>query len=159
MDSGIQFTELLDYSDEEARRWQEFFVRYPQALDLPFDVAGTVRELVLHIFSVELHFANLVSGAEDSDPKNQTAATLGQLFAISADASRKYRQFFSQATAEDWGTLVQLGRINVKASKRKLVTQALTHSLRHWAQLATYLRQQGFKQDWRHDFLLTKAME
>jgi hypothetical protein len=40
-----------------------------------------------------------------------------------------------------------------------MVAQALTHSMRHWAQIATFLRQQEFKQDWNHDFLLTRAME
>ena len=55
--------------------------------------------------------------------------------------------------------LVELGRINLKASKRKLVAQALTHSMRHWAQISTFLRQQGLKQEWNHDFLLTKAMQ
>jgi uncharacterized damage-inducible protein DinB len=47
----------------------------------------------------------------------------------------------------------------VKASRRKLLAQALTHSMRHWAQIATFLRQQGLKQEWNHDFLLSNAME
>jgi hypothetical protein len=49
--------------------------------------------------------------------------------------------------------------MELKASKRKMIVQALTHSIRHWAQLATSLRQQGMKQDWIHDFLMSKAME
>jgi len=35
----------------------------------------------------------------------------------------------------------------------------VTHSLRHWAQISTYLRQQELKQQWNHDMLMSKAME
>jgi hypothetical protein len=31
--------------------------------------------------------------------------------------------------------------------------------MRYWAQLATFLRQQGMKQDWIHDFLMSKVMD
>jgi len=40
-----------------------------------------------------------------------------------------------------------------------MVAQALTHSIRHWAQISTYLRQQGLKQEWSHDLLMSEAME
>jgi uncharacterized damage-inducible protein DinB len=54
---------------------------------------------------------------------------------------------------------VELSRIGGSASKRKLIAQAFTHSLRHWAQIFTYLRQQGLKQEWNHDLLMNKAMQ
>jgi hypothetical protein len=40
-----------------------------------------------------------------------------------------------------------------------MFAHALFHSMRHWAQLATTLRQNGLKQDWQHDFIFTKVME
>jgi len=40
-----------------------------------------------------------------------------------------------------------------------MMMQAIWHSVNHRGQLATFLRQQGFKQDWIHDFLLSNAME
>ena len=49
--------------------------------------------------------------------------------------------------------------MNLKASKRKLITQGLTHSMRQAAQLAMFFRQNGMKQDWIHDFLLSSVME
>jgi uncharacterized damage-inducible protein DinB len=159
MNGGIQFDEFLDYTQEENRRWKEFFVRHPEALNLPLDIAGSVRELVRHIFAVELYFANQITGTGKSDPDELPSATLDEIFAISERAGRVYREFFLQATPEQWAEQVELGRINLKASKRKLVAQALTHSMRHWAQISTFLRQQGLKQEWNHDFLLTKAMQ
>jgi len=32
------------------------------------------------------------------------------------------------------------------------------HSVHHRAQLATFLRQRGFKQDWTHDLIASKVM-
>jgi uncharacterized damage-inducible protein DinB len=168
MMDGIRFTELLEYGDEETRRWKSWFAQNPAALDLPVDVAGagTVRELLTHIFLVERHFASAVTEGAASfeqsrkDAEKQPPAELDEIFGISEEASQKYREFLASATPEDLATVLNLsGRMELKASKRKMIVQALTHSIRHWAQLATSLRQQGMKQDWIHDFLMSKAME
>ena len=158
MTAGIQFEELLAYTEEESLRWKEFFVAHPQALDLPLDIAGSVRELVKHIFAVELFFASLVIG-EKADPNQLQAITVEEMFAVGVKAASMYRGFFARATPEQWSEKLELSRIGMKASRRKMVAHALTHSMRHWAQVATFLRQQGLKQDWRHDFLLSHAME
>jgi uncharacterized damage-inducible protein DinB len=164
---GIRFLELLDYSDEETRRWKQWFANHPAALDMTVDVAdaGTVRKLLMHIFLVERHFAQAVSGGPTSSDELRKAAAsepptdLNEIFRISEDASQKYREYLAHATPADLATVLNLSsRMELKGSKRKLITQALTHSMRHWAQLATFFRQQGLKQDWIHDFLLSKAM-
>ena len=79
---------------------------------------------------------------------NRPRQTLGGVVLTKSLASvtwqvRIYREFFSTAKPEDWSQLVELSRIGGSASKRKLIAQAFTHSLRHWAQTFTYLRQQG----------------
>lgn len=159
MNEGISFSELLDYSSEENHRWKQFFARHPQALDLPLDIAGTVGQLVLHIFAVELYFANVISGQENADPDELPTESLDNIFAVGEKAREKYLEFFSNAKTEDWTATVELRRISLKASKRKLIAQALTHSMRHWAQIATFLRQNGLKQEWRHDLLVSNALQ
>jgi uncharacterized damage-inducible protein DinB len=162
MTAGIYFAELLDYTAQETSRWKGWFVKNPGAFELAIDVAGTgtVRRLIQHIFFVELRFANTVLNLPLLDFDSIPAGSVNELFAVSEEAIGKYRQFLSIAKPEDWEDKVDLGpRLNFHPSKRKLVSQALTHSMRHWAQLATFLRQQGFKQDWVHDFLLSEAME
>jgi uncharacterized damage-inducible protein DinB len=126
---------------------------------LPLDIAGSVRELLRHIFAVELYFANQITGEAKINPDELPSTTLDEIFGIGEKAAKIYRDFFAQAKPEDWVEQVKLGRINLNASKRKLVTQALTHSMRHWAQISTFLRQRGLKQEWNHDFLLSRAME
>ena len=161
MDDGIRFLDLLAYTEIEHAKWKQFFVMHPQALDLPCDVAGsgTIRELVFHIFAVNLNFANMLLDLERPDFKALPHATLEELFAIDEDASRKLRQFLEKARPEDWTTKASLGFIKKDVSKRKMMTQAMLHGVHHRAQLATALRQQGLKQDWMHDFVLSDAME
>jgi uncharacterized damage-inducible protein DinB len=158
MKDGLQFSEWLAYNREETRRWQEFFRARPEALDLPLDIAGTVRGLVQHIFTVELYFADKLSDL-NAQRERGAGLTFDEMFAMSGEADRKYQEFQARAQAEDWDELVELRLGGLKASKRRLVVQALTHSMRHWAQIATFLRQQGFKQDWIHDFLMSDAMK
>lgn len=159
MIDGIQFSELVDYLGCENQRWKQFFSRYPQALDLPLDIAGDVRKLVRHIFEVELFFANAASGKPQGNAEKLPTGTLDELFAISETAAKLYREFIATAKPESWSEVVQLNGRTWKASRRKMLAQAFTHSIRHWAQIATYLRQQGFKQEWRHDLLVSDAMK
>jgi uncharacterized damage-inducible protein DinB len=159
MTDGIQFSELLDYLRGENRRWAEFFSRHPQALDLPLDIAGDVGKLILHIFAVELFFANAVSGKPPLDGEKFRSSSLDDLFGISQRAADIYRDFFAKAKPEDWAEVIRVGAREWKASRRKMVAQAFTHSIRHWAQIATYLRQQGLKQEWNHDLLTSEAMK
>jgi uncharacterized damage-inducible protein DinB len=46
----------------------------------------------------------------------------------------------------------------LRASKRKMFTHAMLHGVRHWAQLATALREKGHGTDWPHDFLFSDVM-
>jgi uncharacterized damage-inducible protein DinB len=46
-----------------------------------------------------------------------------------------------------------------RASRRKIFFQAQTHSIRHYAQLATLVRQQGIKTGWVLDLLASPAMD
>jgi uncharacterized damage-inducible protein DinB len=161
MDPGISFTDLLAYNSGENSQWKRWFAANPAALDLPCGAAGagTVRKLMHHIFATELFFAARLLDEPRPDYENLPHATLDELFAITSRAQEKFRQFLSVAAPDQWTTPVSLGFRDIKASKRKMLMQAIMHSIHHRAQLATFLRQQGFKQDWIHDFIASKAME
>jgi len=85
MTDGIQCSELLEYLRGENQRWIRFFARHPQELDLPLDLAGGVRKLILHIFAVELFFANAVSGNPQVDVEKFPNSSLDDLFGISRE--------------------------------------------------------------------------
>jgi uncharacterized damage-inducible protein DinB len=161
MSEGIQFSELLAYTELEHSRWKQFFTQHPEALDLPCDVAGsgTIRELVFHIFAVNLNFAHMLLGLQRPDFKALPHATLDELFAIDEEADHKLHAFLNKAQPEDWATKASLGFVKRDVSKRKMMSQAMLHGVHHRAQLATTLRQQGLKQDWIHDLVLSDVME
>jgi uncharacterized damage-inducible protein DinB len=160
MNDGIRFFELLAYTTEENRRWKEFFRERPQAIDLPCDIAGspTVHNLLLHIFTTDLYFAHRLLGLAPPDFKALPHATIDELFAIGEGAAGKSRQFLDRASEEDWNEVTPLGFRDLQASKRKMMAQAALHGVHHRAQLATLLRQQGYKQDWIHDIVVSDVM-
>jgi uncharacterized damage-inducible protein DinB len=161
MDPGISFADLLAYNADETNHWKQWFAEHAAALDLPCDVAGagSVRKLLLHIFATELFFANRVLDQPKLDYDNLPHGTLGELFGIHTDAQAKFQEFLTKAMPADWSNPVSLGFRDFKASKRKMVAQAVLHSVHHRGQLATFLRQQGFKQSWTHDFIASRVME
>lgn len=160
MDDGIRFSELLAYTAEENRRWKEWFRKHPQAMDLPCDIAGspTVHNLFLHIFTTDLFYAHRLLGLAPPDYKALPHATIDELFAIGEGAAAKLHQFMDRAGAEHWTDIVPLGFRDHKASRRKMMAQAGLHGVHHRAQLATLLRQQGYKPDWIHDIVMSDVM-
>jgi uncharacterized damage-inducible protein DinB len=161
MDPGLPFADLLAYNADETNHWKRWFGENTAALDLPCDVAGagSVRNLLLHIFATELFFANRVLDLPKVDYDNLPRGTLDELFAIHTEAHNKFQELLAKASLEEWSTPVPLGFRDFKASKRKMVAQAIWHSINHRGQLATFLRQQGFKQDWIHDILASRVMD
>jgi uncharacterized damage-inducible protein DinB len=160
---GLSFGELLDYCSEETSRWSNFFVENPAALDLPTDIAGTknVRELVLHIVAVQLRYAERLLNLPITEYESLTNKSGPELFSLSQKSFEDLRSFAVAANDPDWdGTLTFPTRSagTLTASRRKIFIHALLHGVRHWAQVASLMRQQGYKQDWAHDFIFTAAI-
>lgn len=160
MSAGIPFRELLDYTDEETRRWKEFFAKNPAALEVATDVqgSGTVRVVVTHIFIAELIFGAAVLGEPRPDYTKLPQSTLDEIFAIGDEARRKMRAFIARADEKQLAEKLPFGPAG-EVSRRKLLAQALTHGMRHWAQLATELRRAGYPTDWIHDWLMSPVVE
>ncbi len=162
--TGISFAELLRFEEQETEQWRRFLQKQgPAALDLPVELAGkTVRELLLHIFAVEMKYGERLAGAPLTNLDQLKPASLDELFAISATAHRHLRTVLQSASEPDLEATITFPTLSAgqqTASKRKVLAHALIHSLRHWAQLTTEMRKRGHKTDWHHDFLFTDAMK
>jgi uncharacterized damage-inducible protein DinB len=166
---GLSFGELLDYCAEENTHWRDFFKKHPDALDLPADIAGTknVREVVLHIVAVQMRYAERLMNMPITE-YDALAARLAQgkpgeeLFALSRKSLEDLRSFAIAANDSDWDGILTFptrSAGDMTASRRKIFIHALLHSVRHWAQLSTYLRQKGYKQDWQHDFIASGVIK
>jgi uncharacterized damage-inducible protein DinB len=161
--SSLNFSELLDYTEAEYRRWHEWFKKNPSAFDVTTDIAESsdVRRLVLHIVAVDLRYAQRLLGEEVTAYEKLETSTEG-LFATAETALKKMREFLAKANDGDWKQVITFPTMTagtLTASKRKCLIHSLFHGARHWAQLASILRAAGYKQDWRHDFLFSEAMQ
>jgi len=161
---GLSFFELLRFDEQETERWHQFLAKQgADALDLPIDLAGgkTVRDLLLHIFGVELKYAERIAGGTLTKPADLPTGTLDEIFTIAASAHGKMKTYLKTASEADLNgkiTFPTLSAGEQTATRRKVLGHALIHSLRHWAQLTTEMRRRGHKTDWHHDFLFADAL-
>jgi uncharacterized damage-inducible protein DinB len=161
---GLSFGELLDYTSDETNRWRDWFAKNPKALELSCDIAGTknVREVVLHIVAVQMRYAERLLNLPITQYEELGRKSATELFALAHKSAEDLRSFAVAANDADWdGTLTFPTRTagTLTASRRKIFVHALMHGIRHWAQLATFLRQQGYQQDWPHDFIFTSVLK
>ena len=161
----ISFAELLDANRRDAEKWGAWFDAQPASvLDVPMTVAGTkdVREFLLHIFAVELRYAERLNGREVTPYEALPTGSVADLFGIGGRAHEMYREYLANATDEDLAIVLEFPTRSagtLRASKRKMFAHAMLHSVRHWAQLATELREAGYPTNWGKDFLMNDTME
>jgi uncharacterized damage-inducible protein DinB len=162
---GISFADLLRYNESEAMKWRAWLdTQPPERLDVPFGNAakrmGNVREMIWHIFITEWVYA-CVLNREPYDGWNEfKRETVADLFEIGERGRAGLRKYLATVTDADMESSVTLSAagFTVSGSARKFLTHAFVHSLRHWAQLATVLRQHGHETNWAHDFVLSDVI-
>lgn len=155
---------LLAYVEEETDKWKAWFAAHPQALDTKMDIAHVedARGLLNHIFAVEMRYGQRLLGEAVTPFEQFQARALDDIFRAGEEGRAKLRRFLQHASEDDVSRVMTIRTLSVgdyKASAAKIAVHALMHGIRHWAQLATALRQQGFKTDWPHDFMYTGAMQ
>lgn len=164
--AGITFDELLRHNEEETERWHEFFRAHPGALDVAVDMAQSesVRAMLVHIMAVELLYSERIQGIfrVTFSAADFPSGDVEALFRTGEKARSTFRELLERFSDAEWSETVTFPTKTVgqlTATRRKIFAHAMLHSMRHWAQLATELRQKGYKQDWQHDFLFTKVID
>jgi uncharacterized damage-inducible protein DinB len=160
----LSFAEMLEANQRETAKWQSWFERQPaELLNLPLNIAlaKDVREFLLHIFAVELRYAERLIDQEVTPYEAHATGSGRDLFAIGERARTLFRGYLARATDEDLAIVLEFPtRISgvLRASKRKMFAHAMLHGVRHWAQLATALREKNQGTDWPHDFLFSDVI-
>jgi len=157
---SLTATELLQWNDETAQRWKELLAASPAALEFPCDIydVGTVRGLLRHIVAVELRYSERLSGEPVTPYEKIPDGTAEELFALHDRAITRYRKLL--AAAIDWDEELEFTTVSAgtrTATRKKILFHAFLHGIRHYAQLATLVRQHGIKPDWPMDFLFSGA--
>jgi len=159
----LTVSELLQWNDETAQHWKALFAAHPGALDFDCDVYGVanVRGLLRHIFAVETRYAQRLSGEPVIPYAEIPDGSAEELFALHDAAVAKYRELLADESM-NWEEKLEFVTLSVgtlSASRKKVLIHGLEHGIRHYAQLATLVRQHGVKPDWAMDFLMSGAME
>lgn len=152
---------LLTWNDTTAQRWRDFFAHNPMQLLLPCDIRNgkNVADTLQHIVAVELRYAQRLSGLPESPYEEIPKDSINSIFAAHELAFSLARNLLADPNY-DWSTeltfdTISLGRL--RATRETILLHLTLHSIRHYAQLATIVRQQGFKTDWPMDYLFTAA--
>ncbi len=161
----LTFRELLDYTRGEAEHWHRWLASQPAAvLDLPAGTGrtATVRGLIHHIIVVERRYVDRLRGEPVTAYEDLPQDSLDTLFTAFAEARARLDAWLASASEADLARRLEFQTISagtLQASARKIVAHLLLHGVRHWAQLATVLRQHGHSTDWMHDILMSDALE
>lgn len=163
--SVLTIRELLDYTRAETEHWHRWLAAQPpDVLDLPVGVGrtATVRGLIHHIIVVERRYADRLRGDPVTSYEEIPGDSLDALFAAFAEARRRLEAWFESASDADLARRMEFQTLSagtLTASARKVLVHLLLHGIRHWAQLATALRQEGHATHWPHDILMSDALE
>ena len=152
----IAFTidDLLAYSDWERTKWLEFFrANGPDtlAVGLGPNAAGRITnigQLVRHIFTAEQRYTERARQVPLTDNMIVADNDIEALFAFGAKSRASMRALLATFPDSEWNAPreMQFGPNDTRPSNsRKFVLQAVTHELRHWAHVAAFLRQAGYK--------------
>lgn len=152
--------EALAWNDTTASNWRKLLTEHPAILSLPCDInrTSTVAELLQHIVAVELRYAERILGLPETDYANVPFDSADSIYATHDRAMQLYRQALDSGL--DWDRKIEFATRTMgqlKASPKTILFHALFHSIRHYAQLGTLIRQHGYKTTWPGDYLFMGA--
>lgn len=164
MPATVPLLALLTFIEEEARNWENWFRANPRAADAKIDIAhsSSVRELLNHIFAVEYRYGQFIHRQPASDFAQLNRGSMDEVFRLGEEGRASIRRFLDTATDADADqpiTFKTLTAGEMSASARKMLMHCMVHSIRHWAQLATAMREQGHATNWKHDFMFSNALK
>ena len=157
----IPIEKLITWNDDTARKFHDFIQVNPTIFSLPSDIRSseTVAGTLQHIVYLELRFANLIAGLAKTPLEDIPKDSIEAIHATHTRAIAIVRQLLAEPMF-DWSQeltfeIPGLGRLD--ASRETFLIHLTMHSIRHYAQLATLVRQAGFETNWRMDYLFTEA--
>ena len=158
---ALSFEVLLEYTSIEHHRWHDWFEGNPATWEIPFasQPMDTIGRVVNHIFGVELRYTQRLRDEEVSDwPELFAHTSIEDVFALGDNARAMLVDYLSNAAEQELDRILTFKTLTagmVSASKHKIASNIFLHGIRHWAQIATALRQSGHATRWPHDMLLT----
>ena len=157
---ALRYDTLLELTSTEHHRWHDWFIERPKAWAVPFATGrmATIGGVVMHIFAVELRYAQRLLVEEVTDWEDFRQTSIDDVFELGDLARGQLVHFLTTAPEAELDRVLTFQTLTaglVSASKYKIASNVFLHGIRHWAQVATVLRQNGFGDQWSHDMLLS----
>jgi len=161
MSLSIPADDLLRWNDTTALHWRDFLLAHPEILSLPCDVRNsqTVADLLQHIVAVELRYAQRLASLPESPYDDIPHDSPTTIFAVHTIALDFIRPLLADDTY-DWSHTIDFTTISMghlRSTRQTILVHLLMHSIRHYAQLATLVRANGFTSTWPMDYLFLDA--
>lgn len=153
---AITGEEMLAWFEKTSAGWRDLVAQNPQVLALPCDVMGvsTVGQLLQHIVAVELRYAERLAGLPATEYAAIACDSAEAIYATHQLAAALFREQLDSEV--EWDERIEFATRTMgsaKSSRKSVLFHALLHSVRHYAQLATLVRQKGIKPGWPMDYL------
>lgn len=161
--TALTAEQLMAWVETTSTEWKALLAAHPEALAFPCDVRETssVAEALQHIVAVELRYAQRLADAAQSDYAAIPYSTVEEIYRTHDAAMALYRELLAREDF-DWEQTIEFQTRSagtLKSSRRTILVHALMHSIRHYAQLATLVRQHGVKPGWQMDYLFMGATQ
>lgn len=158
---ALTYEHLLELTSMEHHHWHDWFVANPVAWEVPFasQPMDRIAGVVNHIFGVELRYTQRLRDEPVSEWDELVVhKTIEDVFALGDNARASLVDFLTTAPGEELDRVLTFKTLTagmVTATKYKIASNIFLHGIRHWGQVATVLRQNGFTTQWPHDMLLS----
>lgn len=161
----LSLDDFIDYTDWERQKWHDRLRQQGDAV-LKTSIGphgdgrfSTVGELVRHIFSAEKRYVERLGEQPLTDTSLVAADNLEALFQLGRQSRGELKNFVAGFPEQKWDAPQEFKLMNstLTATPKKIMVHVLVHEMRHWAQIATYLRMNGVKGEF-HDLLFSPAM-
>ncbi|MGA1982588.1 MAG: DinB family protein [Acidobacteriaceae bacterium] len=153
---ALSADEVMAWLDTTSKNWRGLIEEHPEILNLPCDVmgVGTVGGLLQHIVAVELRYADQLSGLPPTEYAAIPFDSAAAIYATHDRAMKMFRELLAEGG--DWDAkfeFVTRSMGPMRSTRKTVLFHAILHGIRHYAQLATLVRQHGIKPGWPMDYL------
>ena len=150
--------ELMAWNKRTTEGWRQLAAQHPELLGFPCDVRETrnVAELMRHIVAVELRYTQRLLALPESPYDEVPIDSAEAIYAVHDKTMTLLEALLAREEPAWWEGQIEFTTITagrVRSSRRAVLVHLLMHSLRHYAQLATLVRQHGVKPGWPMDYL------
>lgn len=157
----IDVRKLLAWNDTSAHQWHRFITVHPAVFTLPSDIRNstTVAHTLQHIVAAEQRYAQRLASLPETAYEDVPCDSIDAILSTHQNAFSILDRLLVDP-AYDWQqrlTFTTITAGTLRSSRETILLHLTLHSIRHYAQLATLVRQHGFKPDWPLDFLFMDA--